>query len=590
MATQISSPVIINVEWQRQSTDSSELYLSAFMLNSNGKVRDIKDIVYYGTISQNQRGVVSVDESIVLSASLQVNKVLGENVIAHNMTIELERIDSEIERVVFVVSTDSEYGLDSYTNATFTMSFGGTEAPSIGLTDNGDANIKCLIVGYIERHSATWRFYEEGTAFNGTLEEAYNEYATTDIRKRYPYERFFSKAWLQTEQEVASILRKIRDAENNGDFSSVITYCDELIALRPEDENVAKIRDSAVKKKQLVEKYLLEAESFVSKQLWDSAKNSAELALDLSPKLIRANTILLMANEKIAISQKVMMFLQNAETYYKNRDYQKALLSVNNVLDIDSNNAKALNFLGKIKMAESSSKQTIKSLLNQLEVAKSTKDFEHALKICKSIIRLDHLNKTKWQQECDFISNKLRHMSSRTVRKEIADIKASIRIGENNKARIKALQLQQDLEAVDNQEYVEVFKNLLADTFDVNKNEDVKVTTTEGDDDICEATKIDFDALNYLRKKNFRKAKAIFAKKKESNMAQICTEFITKSKVISEAQEMLSKITPSTRNRCRADLKSLLPKLIDLEALYNQYEIPSEDIKSIIIEINNLLN
>lgn len=590
MATQISSPVIINVEWQRQSTDSSELYLSAFMLNSNGKVRDIKDIVYYGTISQNQRGVVSVDESIVLSASLQVNKVLGENVIAHNMTIELERIDSEIERVVFVVSTDSEYGLDSYTNATFSMSFGGTEAPSIGLTDNGDANIKCLIVGYIERHSATWRFYEEGTAFNGTLEEAYNEYATTDIRKRYPYERFFSKAWLQTEQKVTSILRRIREAENNGDFSSVITCCDELIALRPEDENVAKIRDSAVKKKQLVEKYLLEAESFVSKQLWDSAKNSAELALNLSPKLNRANTILLMANEKIAISQKVMMFLQNAETYYKNSDYQKSLLSVNNVLDIDSNNVKALNLLGKIKMAESSSKQTIKSLLNQLEVAKSTKDFEHALKICKSIIRLDHLNKTKWQQECDFISNKLRHMSSRTVRKEIADIKALIRIGENNKARIKALQLQQDLEAVDNHEYVEVFENLLADTFDVNKNEDVKVTTTEGDDDICEATKIDLDALNYLRKKNFRKAKAIFAKKKESNMAQVCTEFITKSKVISEAQEILSKITPSTRNRCRADLKSLLPKLTDLEALYNQYEVPKEDIKSIIIEITNLFN
>lgn len=590
MATQISSPVIINVEWQRQSTDSSELYLSAFMLNSNGKVRDIKDIVYYGTISQNQRGVVSVDESIVLSASLQVNKVLGENVIAHNMTIELERIDSEIERVVFVVSTDSEYGLDSYTNATFTMSFGGTEPPSIGLTDNGDANIKCLIVGYIERHSATWRFYEEGTAFNGTLEEAYNEYATTDIRKRYPYERFFSKAWLQTEQKVASILRRIREAENNGDFSSVNTFCDELIALRPEDENVAKIRDSAVKKKQLVEKYLLEAESFVSKQLWDSAKNSAELALNLSPKLNRANTILLMANEKIAISQKVMMFLQNAETYYKNSDYQKSLLSVNSVLDIDSNNVKALNLLGKIKMAESSSKQTIKSLLNQLEVAKSTKDFEHALKICKSIIRLDHLNKTKWQQECDFISNKLRHMSSRTVRKEIADIKALIRIGENNKARIKALQLQQDLEAVDNHEYVEVFKNLLADTFDVNKNEDVKVTTTKGDDDICEATKIDLDALNYLRKKDFRKAKAIFAKKKESNMAQVCTEFITKSKVISEAQEILSKITPSTRNRCRADLKSLLPKLTDLETLYNQYEIPREDIKSIIIEINNLFN
>ena len=155
MATQISSPVVIDVEWQRQSTDSSELYLSAFMLNSDGKVRDIKDIVYYGTLIQNQRGVVSVDESIVLSASLQINNVHGENVVAHNMIVELERVDPNIKRVVFVVSTDSEFGLDSYTNATFAMSFGGTQASPIVLTDNGDANIKCLIVGYIERHNTT---------------------------------------------------------------------------------------------------------------------------------------------------------------------------------------------------------------------------------------------------------------------------------------------------------------------------------------------------------------------------------------------------------------------------------------------------
>ena len=69
MSPHISSPVVIDVVWQRQATDTTELFLSAFMLNADGKVRDIKDIVYYGTLEQNQRGVVSVDESIVLSAT-----------------------------------------------------------------------------------------------------------------------------------------------------------------------------------------------------------------------------------------------------------------------------------------------------------------------------------------------------------------------------------------------------------------------------------------------------------------------------------------------------------------------------------------
>lgn len=587
MATQISSPVVIDVEWQRQSTDSSELYLSAFMLNSDGKVRDIKDIVYYGTLIQNQRGVVSVDESIVLSASLQIKNVHGENVVAHNMIVELERVDPNIKRVVFVVSTDSEFGLDSYTNATFAMSFGGTQASPIVLTDNGDANIKCLIVGYIERHNTTWRFFEEGTAFNGTLEEAYNEYATTDIRKRYPYEKFFSKDWLQKEQEVARILRKIRESENNYDFSSVITGCDELIALGHEDDNIVKIKESAIKKMQSVKKFLQEAEDFVCKQLWDSAKNSAELALAISPKLERAITIKLMANAKIEILQKVIIFLQNAETYYKNKDYKKSLFSVNEVLAIDSENIKALNLLGKIKMAESSSKQTLKSLLKQLEVAKNTKDYEHALEICKSIISIDKANESKWHKEFDLISRKLKLMSSRTVRKEIADIKAIIRTGEKDKARIKLLQLQQDLHTLDNHVHDTIIKELLSD-LEVDKSKDIIVPNAEVTD-VCETIEIDSEALDYLKKKDFRKAKVTFAKKQQSEMAQICTDLITKSKVVSEAQEILRKITPSSRNRYRADLRNLLSKLTQLEVLYKKYEIPAEDIHSTIIEINNIV-
>lgn len=592
MSPHISSPVVIDVVWQRQATDTTELFLSAFMLNADGKVRDIKDIVYYGTLEQNQRGVVSVDESIVLSATLQMKQVHGENVVSHNMVVELERIDPNIKRVVFVVSTDSENGLDSYTNATFAMSFGKEKATPIELAENGDEAIKCLIVGYIERHNASWRFFEEGTAFNGTLEEAYNEYATTDIRRKYPYDKFFSREWLQKEQEIAQIIRNIKEAENNYDFSSVVKYCDELIQLEHSDDTILRAKKTAIKKISSIQKYLQEADSFVKKGLWTSAKNSAELALNIAPNLEDAIRIQKISQSHIMTTQKIEMFWQQAETAFRNKEYKKSTLSLNEVLAIDEKNVKAINLLGKIKMAESSSKHTLKSLISQLDVAKRTKDYEHALEICNSIMILDKTNSTKWQKEIENLNGQLRLMSGRTIRKEFADIKAMIRSNEMDDARIKLLQLRQGLHALGNHEHDSSFAELLnkvtLDETPKAKEPEAKEPKPQKTERSSQKQK-DNEALMYLKAKDFRKAKATFARKQESEMAQICTEIITKSKVLIQAKELVAKVTEINKKRFRADIKNIVTQLSELKSMYLTYEIPTDDIDALIIKINNIV-
>lgn len=591
MSAHISSPVIIDVVWQRQSADKSELYLSAFMLNSDGKVRDIKDIVYYGTFEQNQRGVVSVDESIVLSATLQMKQIHGENVVSHNMAIELEKIDPKIKRVVFVVSTDSDYGLDSYTNATFAMSFGGVKATPIVLAENGDENIKCIIVGYIERHNASWRFFEEGTAFNGTLEEAYNEYTPVDIRRKYPYDKFFSKEWLQKEQQIAQIIRNIKDAESKYDFSSVIKYCDELVILKHSDENIAKIKDVALKKSSLINKYLQEAECFAKKKLWVSAKNSAELALKIAPNLEDAIRIKLLSQSSIEVTQKIDMFLLQAENYFKNKEYKKSTILLNEVLAIDGENMKALNLLGKIKMTESSSK-TLKSLISQLYVAKSTKDYEHALEICNSIIMLDKTNRSKWQQEIEFLNRQQILMSDITIRRELAEIGAMIRSAEMDNARIKLHQLQKKLHELGNHKYDLTFLGLLSQvgSEELPKTEEPKIKEPNTKEpETSSNILIDEEALGYLRAKNFIRAKAIFAKKKQREMAYVCTELINKSKILSQIKDFINKISPTNKKQYRTEIQQIQSQLLELKSIYLKYEIPTEEIEEFIIKINNIV-
>lgn len=588
MATHLSSPVGINVEWKHSASNSPGLDLSAFMLNADGKIRSLEDVVYYGTSHHDRCNLMSADESVLLSASKDVKQNLGEQLAVQKMTIKLDRVDAEIKRIVFVVSTDSDTGIDSYRGAAFAMSHGKTKESPIDLTGNDDESVKCMIVGGIERFNASWRFFVEETAISGTLEEAYNEYSTADLRKKYPYDRHFSKDWIKNELEANRIKALVEEAENRYDFASIISYCDELIKKGHAEEMVIQKRNDAVQKIGLFNRYLQEAEDFLSKEIWDCAKKSSESVLEISPNNRRAQEIRTSATGELEKLCKVSGFLQQAQSELRNGNYKKAKLSVDEVLVLDSKNPLALNLLGKIKQTESNLKQTLNSLLDQLDEAKRKKDYRHALEICNLIISKDKAHQTKWQKELESLSRIVGLMSERMVRKAIAEIKAGIRLGEAEQARMNLLQLQSDLHSLDNHDKDGIIEDLFSQCSPTEKDK-IEEAEEESVVETPEPNPIDAEALDFLKKKDFRRAKAIFASRQQSDMARLCTELIVKSKVIDESCEILQKLNSANRNRYSADLRILLPKLSEIKSLYLQYGISVTDVDMIMTKINNNL-
>ena len=186
----VSSPIKISVSWKKSTTISSELFLSAFMLNREGKVRDIRDIVYYGLDNQNNKELVLVDKSITVSTSLIVSDSLDTKTILHDMQVELGRLNSDICHVAFVVYSSGETGLDNFKDAIFIIS-DNIVTKSITLNNNNDSSVRCVTVGNVERrHDKTWRFFEEVTTFLGGLELAFEEYTDISLRQTINFETF----------------------------------------------------------------------------------------------------------------------------------------------------------------------------------------------------------------------------------------------------------------------------------------------------------------------------------------------------------------------------------------------------------------
>ena len=93
------SKVGVGLGWDPNSSDSSEDYdldASAFMLGANGKIPSDGYLVFYG----NQ---ISADKSVSSSGDDRTggNSDGGDD---ESLTVDLTRIDSRIEQIVFVVT------------------------------------------------------------------------------------------------------------------------------------------------------------------------------------------------------------------------------------------------------------------------------------------------------------------------------------------------------------------------------------------------------------------------------------------------------------------------------------------------------
>ena len=183
-------------------------------------------------------------------------------------------------------------------------------------------------------------------------------------------------------------------------------------------------------------------------------------------------------------------------------------------------------------------------------------------------------------------------MSDITIRRELAEIGAMIRSAEMDNARIKLHQLQKKLHELGNHKYDLTFLGLLSQvgSEELPKTEEPKIKEPNTKEpETSSNILIDEEALGYLRAKNFIRAKAIFAKKKQREMAYVCTELINKSKILSQIKDFINKISPTNKKQYRTEIQQIQSQLLELKSIYLKYEIPTEEIEEFIIKINNIV-
>ena len=158
--------VSIGLGWDIRSTDGAayDLDASAFLLKSDGKVRDDKDFIFYGN-------KVSADNSVVHQGDNRTGEGDGDD---ESIKVELSKLPAEIEKVVFSVTIHEaeklkqNFGQVSKAYMRVVNDATGAEIASYDLSEDA-STVTAMIFGEIYRAGDEWKFKAVGQGFNQGL-------------------------------------------------------------------------------------------------------------------------------------------------------------------------------------------------------------------------------------------------------------------------------------------------------------------------------------------------------------------------------------------------------------------------------------
>lgn len=160
------SQISVILGWDTDSYQGDfdfDLDAEAFLLNSNGRVRNGKDLVFYHNLSHVSGAVEHQGDNSVLSGGAD-----GEVI-----KVDLSKVPANIEKIVFTVTIDdAEFREQNFSMAHTYISIvdddNGKELVNCQLDENyGDAT--ALVVGEIVRHKGVWKFRPLKEGLQGTL-------------------------------------------------------------------------------------------------------------------------------------------------------------------------------------------------------------------------------------------------------------------------------------------------------------------------------------------------------------------------------------------------------------------------------------
>lgn len=167
------SELTVMLGWDTGSYEGDfdfDLDAEAFVLNKNGRVRNNQDFIFYGNLQHVSGAVVHQGDNSVLKGDGDGEVIL----------VNLEKIPSNVEKIVFTVTIDDAEFRE--------QNFGMVDNTYISISDqDGKELVNCpladdyqdgtaLEVGEIVRHEGIWKFRPLRKCTQGTLYDLCEKY------------------------------------------------------------------------------------------------------------------------------------------------------------------------------------------------------------------------------------------------------------------------------------------------------------------------------------------------------------------------------------------------------------------------------
>ncbi len=157
---------LIGLGWDERTSDGQnyDLDVSAFLLGSNDKVRDLSDFIYYGNLRSDNGAVIHAGDNTTGDGD-------GDD---ESIMIELDRVPADVHRIVFTVTiykgADRKQSFGQVRNAYARLvnNDNDEEIARFDLTEEYSKEISMQMVE-LYRRDGGWRFGAIGQGYSGGL-------------------------------------------------------------------------------------------------------------------------------------------------------------------------------------------------------------------------------------------------------------------------------------------------------------------------------------------------------------------------------------------------------------------------------------
>ncbi|HFL2866986.1 TPA: TerD family protein [Pseudomonas aeruginosa] len=168
--------ILVGLGWDPRSTDGTQFDLdaSAFLLNTNGKVRGDADFIFYNQLK-------SPDGSVEHTGDNRDGAGDGDD---EAIKVDLSRVPADVDKIAFTVTIhDAEnrrqnFGQVGNSFIRIVNEANGSEIVRYDLAEDASTET-AMIFAELYRHNSEWKFRAVGQGYAGGLKALANGYGLT---------------------------------------------------------------------------------------------------------------------------------------------------------------------------------------------------------------------------------------------------------------------------------------------------------------------------------------------------------------------------------------------------------------------------